>query len=130
MYIHNLSPILIDFGFLEIRWYSLAYIFGIIIGWWLGVKIFRFKIKLQNITTLQVKDFDDLISYLIVSIIVGGRLGYVIFYNLNYYLNNPIDIIKIWQGGMSFHGALIGIIVGTYIFANKKKYTPKNKSLL
>jgi len=121
MYIHNLSPILIDFGFLEIRWYSLAYIFGIIIGWWLGVKIFRFKIKSKNITTLKVKDFDDLISYLIVSIIVGGRLGYVIFYNLNYYLNNPIDIIKIWQGGMSFHGALIGIIVGTYIFASEKK---------
>ena len=58
-----------------------------------------------------------LITYIIVSLIIGGRLGYIIFYNLEYYISNPIDIIKIWEGGMSFHGALIGIILGTYIFS-------------
>ena len=120
MYIHNLSPILIDFGFLEIRWYSLAYIFGIILGWWLGKKIFRFKIESQNITSVNTKDFDDLITYIILSIIIGGRFGYVVFYNLQYYISNPLDVIKIWEGGMSFHGALIGIIIGTYIFSKKK----------
>ena len=64
--------------------------------------------------------FDDFVSYLIVAIIVGGRLGYVIFYNLEYFLSNPFEIIKVWEGGMSFHGALIGIIVGTYLFSIKK----------
>ena len=122
MFIHNLNPILINFGFLEIRWYSLAYIFGIIIGWWLGRKIIIYKIKNRKINfSISVETFDDLISYIIISTILGGRIGYVLFYNFSYYLNNPIDIFKIWQGGMSFHGALIGIMLGTYIFTNSEK---------
>ena len=120
MYIHDLNPILINFGFLEIRWYSLAYVLGILIGWWMAKKIIIFKIKDKSII-LDTKIFDDLISYIIVSIIVGGRFGYIIFYNLSYYLNNPLDIFKVWQGGMSFHGALIGIILGTYLFSKKLK---------
>ncbi|MBL6857528.1 MAG: prolipoprotein diacylglyceryl transferase [Pelagibacteraceae bacterium] len=120
MYIHDLNPVLINFGFFEVRWYSLAYIFGILIGWWAAKKIINFKIQ-NKIIEFDNKIFDDLISYIIISIIVGGRLGYVIFYNLSYYLSNPFDIFKIWQGGMSFHGALIGIMLGTYIFANKLK---------
>ena len=119
MYTHNLDPVLFDLGFLVIRWYSLAYVFGIIIGWWLGKKIIKHILKDTDIK-FNLNDFDDLISYLIISIIVGGRLGYVIFYNFNYYISNPIDIIKVWEGGMSFHGALLGIILGTYIFAKKK----------
>ena len=97
MYIHNFDPVLFSIGFIEIRWYSLAYIFGIFIGWWLGKKILNFRIKTQNIS-LDLKSFDDLIPYIIISIIIGGRLGYVVFYNLNYYLNNPIDILKISIG--------------------------------
>ena len=120
MYIHDLNPILINFGFFEIRWYSLAYILGILIGWWIAKKIILFKIKNKNVI-FDLKIFDDLISYIIISIILGGRLGYIIFYNPSYYLNNPLDIFKIWQGGMSFHGALIGIVLGTYLFAKKAK---------
>ena len=123
MYIHDLNPVLINFGFLEIRWYSLAYIFGILIGWWIAKKIINFKIQNQTLK-FDNKIFDDLISYIIISIIIGGRFGYVVFYNLPYYLNNPFDIFKIWQGGMSFHGALIGIIFGTYLFSNKVKVNP------
>ena len=119
MYTHNLDPVFIDFGFIVIRWYSLAYIFGIILGWWLGKKIINHINKKANIK-FNVKEFDDLITYLIISIIIGGRLGYVIFYNLGYYLANPFDIIKVWEGGMSFHGALLGIIVGTHLFSKKK----------
>ena len=120
MFTHNLEPVLFNFGFIAIRWYSLAYIGGILIGWWLGKKIIV-KIT-QNVNhKLKLKEFDDLITYLIISIIVGGRLGYIIFYNLGYYISNPQDIIKIWEGGMSFHGALIGIIIGTYLFSIKKK---------
>ena len=68
----------------------------------------------------DLKEFDDLITYLIISIIVGGRLGYIVFYNFGYYVSNPLDIFKVWEGGMSFHGALIGIILGTHIFSKKK----------
>ena len=119
MYTHNLDPVLFDLGFVVIRWYSLAYVFGIIIGWWLGKKIIKHILKDTKIK-FNLNDFDDLISNLIISIIVGGRLGYVIFYNFNYYVSNPIDIFKVWEGGMSFHGALLGIIIGTYIFSKKK----------
>ena len=119
MYTHNLNPILIDFGFIAIRWYSLAYIFGILIGWWLGKKIIKYILENINLN-YNLKDFDDLITYLIISILLGGRVGYVIFYNFEYYLLNPFDIIKVWEGGMSFHGALIGIVIGTYIFSKKR----------
>ena len=119
MYTHNLDPVFIDFGFIVIRWYSLAYILGIILGWWLGKKIINQIIKDVNLK-FNIKEFDDLITYLIISIIIGGRLGYIIFYNLGYYLANPFDIIKVWEGGMSFHGALLGIIVATYLFSKKK----------
>ena len=120
MYIHDLDPVLINFSFFEIRWYSLAYILGILIGWWVAKKIILSKIK-SNIVFFDIKLFDDLISYIIISIILGGRIGYIIFYNLSYYLDNPISIFKIWEGGMSFHGALAGIIIGTYFFSKKTK---------
>ena len=119
MFTHNLNPVLIDFGLFAIRWYSLAYIFGILIGWWFGKKIINHILKNINLN-FNSKDFDDLITYIIISIIVGGRLGYVIFYNLGYYISNPINIIKVWEGGMSFHGALIGVIIGTYLFSVKR----------
>ena len=120
MFTHNLDPILFDFGFMAIRWYSLAYIAGILIGWWLG-KIIIIKRFQNRDHQFDLKEFDDLITYLIISIIIGGRVGYIIFYNLGYYLSKPLDILKVWEGGMSFHGALIGIIIGTYLFSIKRK---------
>ncbi len=120
MFTHNLDPILFDFGFMSLKWYSLAYIAGILIGWWLGKKIIinKFQNKTQR---FNLREFDDLITYLIISIIIGGRVGYIIFYNFEFYISNPLEIIKIWEGGMSFHGALIGIIIGTYLFSIKRK---------
>ena len=114
MFINNFDPVAINFFSLEIRWYSLSYIFGILLGW---VFAKRFFISNSEIKT----KFDDYITYLILGIILGGRLGYVLFYNLDYYLDNPIDILKIWQGGMSFHGGVIGIIIISVWFANKNK---------
>jgi len=119
MYTHNLEPVLLDFGIIVIRWYSLAYIFGIVFGWWFGKKIISHILKNTNLN-FKLNDFDDLISYLIISIIAGGRIGYVIFYNFEYYISNPLEIFKVWEGGMSFHGALIGIIIGTYLFSKKR----------
>ena len=112
MFIHNFDPVAIQFFSLEIRWYSLAYIFGIIFAW-----IYCKKILINN--QYYSKLFDDLISYIIIGIILGGRLGYVLFYNAKYYLNNLIEIPMIWQGGMSFHGGLIGVLFATIIFSNK-----------
>ena len=82
MYTHNLDPVLIDFGIIIIRWYSLAYVLGILLGWWLGKKIINHILK-DNYFNFKLNDFDDLISYLILSIILGGRIGYVVFYNFH-----------------------------------------------
>ncbi len=121
MYIHNLNPIIFDFGILSLRWYSLAYLIGIIFGWWYGKKIIS-SINNRNKHKYNLDLFDDYITYVIISIIVGGRLGYVLFYNFGYFLSNPIEIFFIWRGGMSFHGGLLGIIVATIIFSKKNDF--------
>lgn len=120
MFTHNFSPILFDLGFIAIRWYSLAYIFGIIVGWWYAKKIIQDKFTVNNYN-LGPQNFDDLITYLVFAIIIGGRIGYIFFYNFEYFLVNPLSSFKIWEGGMSFHGALIGIIIATYFFSIKNK---------
>ena len=117
MFINNFDPVAFQIMSFEIRWYSLAYILGIVIGWILCKKIF---IKKSDIS----EKFDDYIAYLIIGIILGGRIGYIVFYNFSYYLDNFLDIFKIWQGGMSFHGGLLGIIVSSYIFAKKNNQNP------
>jgi phosphatidylglycerol---prolipoprotein diacylglyceryl transferase len=117
MFINNFDPVAIQIFSIEIRWYSLAYISGILLGWIISKK------NLLSDTKLNEK-FDDYITYLILGIIIGGRLGYVFFYNYNYYSNNLTDIFKIWQGGMSFHGGLIGIIIASIWFARKNDNNP------
>ena len=112
MFINNFDPVAFNLFAIEIRWYSLAYIFGILFGWIYTKKLL---IKDQNI----IKVFDDFITYLIIGIILGGRLGYILFYNIKYYLNNLLEIFFIWEGGMSFHGGLIGVIISTYIFGKR-----------
>ena len=116
MYIHNLDPIIINFGFLEIRWYSLAYIFGIFLGLYYAkylIKKFWYK---ENI---NVQVLDNFLIYLILGIILGGRLGYILFYNFYYYYQNPLEILFLWRGGMSFHGGVIGVLIASLIFAKK-----------
>ena len=113
MFINNFDPVAFEIFSLEIRWYSLSYIFGLVFGWYFA----KNKLIKDN---AQREYFDDYITYLIISIILGGRLGYVIIYDPIYFISNPVEIIKIWQGGMSFHGALIGIIIGTHLFCKNK----------
>ena len=120
MFIHNFDPVLIDLGFFQIRWYSVAYILGILIGWIYANRIIKSTTNNQyNFRQVTTKQFDDLIIYLIIGIILGGRLGYVIFYNLDYYSQNLLEIFKLWQGGMSFHGGLLGVVISTFVFSKK-----------
>ncbi len=119
MIVHNFDPVLIDFGLVQIRWYSIAYILGIIVGWWYGKSIIRKQIQSTDQKNYQ-KNFDDLIGYIIIGVILGGRLGYVLFYNPFFYFDNIAEIFKLWKGGMSFHGGLVGVIFSTYIFSKVK----------
>ena len=114
MFINDFDPVAFNIFSIEIRWYSLAYIFGIIFGWiYCNEKL----LKLDQYT----KIFDDYIFYIVIGIIVGGRIGYALIYNFNYYINNISEIFMIWKGGMSFHGAVVGIIISTYLFSIKYK---------
>jgi len=114
MFINNFDPVAFNFLSLEIKWYSIAYILGIVLGWiYCKKKLIKDK-KIFNL-------FDDLIAYIIFGIIIGGRLGYVLIYNLKYYLENISEVFMIWNGGMSFHGGLIGVIIATLLFSKKHK---------
>ena len=122
MIVHNFDPVLIDLGLFQIRWYSMAYILGIIIGWIYAIKIIKLTIiNKYNFEQIKISHFNDLIIYLVTGIVLGGRLGYILFYNFEYYSQNLLEIFKIWQGGMSFHGGLLGIILSIIFFSKKTK---------
>lgn len=112
----NIDPIALMIGPFAIRWYSLAYIFGLVFAWLLARKMSKRTNSLW--TVLKI---DDFVVWATVGIIVGGRVGYVLFYNFRYFLEFPIQIFFIWQGGMSFHGGLLGVTVATILFAKKKQ---------
>lgn len=111
----GLSPVALDLGFFELRWYSLGYLAGIFLGYWYLLKLIK-----QPGAPLARRHADDLVFYASLGIIFGGRLGYVLFYNLGYYLQHPLDILKLWDGGMSFHGGVIGTTVGILYLARKE----------
>ena len=111
----GLSPIAIDLGFFQLRWYSLAYLAGIFIGYWYLLKLLK-----QPGAPMARRHADDLVFYASLGIILGGRLGYVLFYNLGFYLDHPVDILKLWDGGMSFHGGVIGTSLGILFLARKE----------
>ncbi|MBT3467622.1 MAG: prolipoprotein diacylglyceryl transferase [Rhodobacteraceae bacterium] len=122
----NISPEIFSisvFGFeLSLRWYALAYIAGILIGWRMvvmSVKTSRLWIKNQPVMTPT--QIEDLLTWVILGVIFGGRLGYVLFYQPSYYLQNPTEIVYVWQGGMAFHGGLIGVIVAGLVFTMRYK---------
>ena len=119
-----IDPVLVSLGPLQIRWYSLAYIFGII-ATILWLKHINKKTKF-----IIQKAYDSWISWAVLSIIIGGRLGYVLFYNFGHYLNNPLEILAFWHGGMSFHGGLIGAIFECFYFAENIKLTSWNLWIL
>lgn len=112
----GLDPVALDLGFFQLRWYSLAYLAGIFLGYWYLLKMLK-----EPGAPMARRHADDLVFYAALGIILGGRLGYVLFYNLPYYLERPLDILKLWDGGMSFHGGVIGTSIGILYLSWKEK---------
>ena len=112
----NIDPIIISIGPLSISWYSLAYVLGIVMGWFYATKIIKnFQIDIAP------KLLEHFITWAILGIIIGGRLGYVLLYNPGKYFADPISILKTYEGGMSFHGGIIGLAISGYLFCKKYK---------
>jgi len=116
MFYHNINPVIAKIGPLEIRWYGFMYVISFIIAYFMILYLVKKKkIKLKR------EDVENFIAYSIIGLVVGARIFYVLFYNLKFYLENPIEIFMIWHGGLSFHGGLIGLIVVGYLFCKKHK---------
>jgi phosphatidylglycerol:prolipoprotein diacylglycerol transferase len=112
----QIDPVIFSIGPLQVRWYGLMYV----LGFAASLLLVRYQIKKFGFKELAVH-FENLNLVLIISLVLGGRLGYVLFYNLPYYLNHPAEIMATWQGGMSFHGGMLGLIIGAVIFCRIKK---------
>jgi phosphatidylglycerol:prolipoprotein diacylglycerol transferase len=112
----GLSPVALHIGSFDLRWYSLAYLAGIFIGYWYMLRLLK-----QPGAPMARRHTDDLVFYAALGVILGGRIGYVLFYNFSHYLQHPIEIVKLWDGGMSFHGGMIGTSLGIIYFARKEK---------
>ena len=115
-FIHNIDPIIVSFGPFRIGWYGLMYVISFILGYFLVKRNFKKK----NIV-LKDEYYESFIISIVVGVMVGARLGYVLFYDIGYYLENPLRIFYVWQGGMSFHGGLIGVIISALLFCKKYK---------
>lgn len=116
-----IDPVLIEFGPLAIRWYALAYIVGILLGWWYARRLVSNEsLWAPAAPAMSRVALDDFLLWMTLGIVLGGRIGYILFYNSDVYLNNPLEALKIWQGGMSFHGGFIGSIVAIILFARSR----------
>lgn len=111
----GLHPVALDLGFFQLKWYSLAYIAGILIGWW-----YLLKLLAQPGAPMARRHADDLVFYATIGIILGGRLGYAVFYQPHLFLE-PLNLLRLWEGGMSFHGGVIGVSLGVLWLARKEK---------
>ncbi|MEA3033831.1 MAG: phosphatidylglycerol---prolipoprotein diacylglyceryl transferase [Sphingomonadales bacterium] len=112
----GLDPVLFHWNFITIRWYSLAYLAGILVGWWYLLKLLD-----RPGAPMARRHADDMVFYATLGIILGGRLGYVLFYSPQFYFKHPIDILKLWDGGMSFHGGVLGTTAGILYLARKHR---------
>lgn len=108
------------FGFtIALRWYAMGYIVGIALGWIIIKAALKRPALWRNGPPMRVSQMEDLLTYIVIGVIGGGRLGYVLFYKPVEFLANPIDILKIWEGGLSFHGGFIGVVLGVYLFSRR-----------
>lgn len=116
----NIDPVAFSFGFMVVRWYSLAYIAGILLGWWYVGKLIRRTEQVTGSAAMSLKELEDVVSWAIGGVVLGGRLGYVLFYQPEFYLEHPEKILHVWEGGMSFHGGFLGVVLATLWFCKKR----------
>lgn len=119
--LNPISPVAFSLVGLDVRWYALAYVAGFILGYWLFRRLMNAPNSMINLTKKQL---DDLLTWVVFGVILGGRFGYVLFYDLGYFLAHPLEIFAVWHGGMSFHGGLIGVIISTFLFARTRRINP------
>jgi phosphatidylglycerol:prolipoprotein diacylglycerol transferase len=115
-----IDPVLISIGPFMIRWYALAYIFGILLGWLYVRTIIKREQLWGGPAPMTAADFDDFVLWVTLGIILGGRIGYVLFYNPSYFVQNPWESIELWKGGMSFHGGFLGCVLAVALFARHR----------
>jgi phosphatidylglycerol:prolipoprotein diacylglycerol transferase len=115
------DPVLISFGPIAVRWYALAYIVGILLGWLYARTIIKHEELWGGSPAMTPADYDDFILWLTLGIILGGRIGYVLFYNPGYFAAHPLESIELWKGGMSFHGGFLGCVVAVLLFARHRR---------
>jgi phosphatidylglycerol:prolipoprotein diacylglycerol transferase len=120
----SIDPIAIAIGPLAIRWYALAYVAGILLAWWLARRIAANNAYWAGVSPIKPADVDDVIVWCAVGIVAGGRIGYVLFYQPQYFLSNPAEIFVVWRGGMSFHGGFLGTVLALILFARARKIPP------
>ena len=116
--INPISPVAFSVFGLDVRWYAIAYITGFIVGYWLLKKMLNSP---KSPVTMDKKQLDDLLTYVIMGVVIGGRLGYALIYNPLFFMMHPLEILAVWHGGMSFHGGLVGVLLAVAMFARKNK---------
>lgn len=116
-----IDPILVSFGPFAIRWYALAYVAGLLFGWWYVRRLVATERLWPPGPRMDALGVDDLLVWITFGVVLGGRLGYVAFYNLDYYLSDPLEIVKVWDGGMSFHGGMTGAALAMILFARGRR---------
>jgi phosphatidylglycerol:prolipoprotein diacylglycerol transferase len=116
----QIDPILIELGPFAIRWYALAYVAGLLIGWWLAKRLCSSPQLWGGKAPIAPEEFDDAVVWIAFGVILGGRIGYVLFYNLPYYAAHPLEALTVWHGGMAFHGGFLGSILAMYLFARRR----------
>lgn len=121
--LNPIDPVAFSVFGLPVRWYALAYIVGFIFGFWLFKRLTR---RDNAEIYFTKKQLDDFLTFIVLGVILGGRLGYVLFYNLPFFIAHPLEIFQLWHGGMSFHGGLLGVIFTTFLFAYKTKFADKS----
>ncbi len=116
--LNPISPVAFSVLGLDVRWYALAYVAAFIVGYWVFKRLMSAQ---DSMIKLDKRQLDDLLTAVIVGVILGGRFGYVLFYDLGYFLAHPLEILAVWHGGMSFHGGLIGVIAAVFWFAHRQR---------